>query len=131
MDEDWLRELEESLLKPEMRRDAEALSKLLADDFHELGASGQVYDKAVILAALPDELVLESYVISDFIVTELDIYVAMLNYRLETRHPGDETPLRRSGRRCGVLLTRAGRCSFTRACLSPNRKRRDTSPRRC
>ena len=89
MDEDWLRELEESLLKPETRRDVEALSKLLADDFRELGASGQIYDKTEIITALPNEPPLESYVISDFIVTELDVYVAMLNYRLETRHPGD------------------------------------------
>ena len=91
MDEDWLRELEETLLKPETRSDVEALSKLLADDFRELGASGQVSDKAAILAALPNEPALESYVISDFIVTELDTYVAMLNYRLETRRAGDDT----------------------------------------
>jgi hypothetical protein len=94
MDEDWLRELEERLLRPETRRDAEALSKLLADDFREVGASGRIYDKAEILQTLPDEAPAESYVISDFIASELDIYVAMVSYRLETRHAGDEAPRR-------------------------------------
>ena len=94
MDEDWLRELEETLLKPETRRDVEALSKLLADDFREVGASGRIYDKAEVLSSLPNEPAPESYVISDFIATELDIYVAMLNYRLEARYPGDEAPRR-------------------------------------
>jgi hypothetical protein len=92
VDEDWLRELEETLLKPETRRDVEALSKLLADDFHEKGASGQVYDRAEVLSALPSEPPFENYVISDFIVTELDTYVAMLNYRLETSSYGDTSP---------------------------------------
>jgi len=94
MDEDWLRELEESLLKPEIRRDAEALAKLLAEDFREVGASGRIYDKAEVLSSLPNEPAPESYAISDFIATELDIYVAMLNYRLETRYPGGEAPRR-------------------------------------
>lgn len=94
MDEDWLRELEETLLKPETRRDVEALSKLLADDFHEKGASGQVYDKAEVLKTLPDAPTFENYVISDFIVTELDTYIAMLNYHLETSSAGDTAPRR-------------------------------------
>ena len=94
MDEDWLRELEESLLKPEVRHDVAELSKLLADDFRELGASGRIYDKAEVLSSLPTEPAPKSYVISDFIATELDIYVAMLNYRLEASYPGDEAPRR-------------------------------------
>ena len=94
MDGDWLREIEESLLKPETRRDADALSKLLAEDFHEKGALGQVYNRAEVLQSLPSEPPFESHVISDLIVTELDTYVAMLNYRLETRVQGDEAPRR-------------------------------------
>ena len=92
MDEDWLEELEQSLLRPETRRDVQALSKLLADDFHEVGASGHVYDKAAVLTALPVELAPQSYVISEFTVTELDIYVAMLSYRLEARYAGEAAP---------------------------------------
>jgi hypothetical protein len=112
VDEDWLRELEETLLKPETRRDVEALSKLLADDFREVGASGHVYDKAAILSALPDEPPFESYVVSDFICTELDIYVAMLTYRLETRYAGDET-LRRTTRSSMWRLAEGGwQCFF-------------------
>ena len=94
MDEDWLRELEETLLRPESRRDVEALSKLLADDFREVGASGSVYDKAAILHMLPGDAAPESYVISDFIASELDVYVAMVSYRLETLHAGEAAPRR-------------------------------------
>jgi hypothetical protein len=94
VDEDWLRELEESLLRPETRRDVEALSKLLADDFREVGASGRIYDKAEVLRTLPSEPVPESFVISGFIATELDIYVAMVNYRLEVQYASDGLPRR-------------------------------------
>ena len=94
MDDDWLRELEESLLRPETRRDVEVLSRLLADDFREVGASGHVYDKAAILSTLPSEPALQSYVMSDFIATELDIHLAMLNYKLETRNSGQDAPRR-------------------------------------
>lgn len=40
-----LRELEERLLKPEIRTSAEEISKLLADDFFEYGSSGHVWHK--------------------------------------------------------------------------------------
>jgi hypothetical protein len=92
MDEDWLRELEESLLKPETRRDAAALGKLLAPDFREVGACGRIYDRDDVLTALPSEQAAEGYVISDFGVTELDVHVAMVSYRLEVQSAGDATP---------------------------------------
>jgi hypothetical protein len=94
MDEDWLQELEELLLKPEVRHDAAALSKLLAPDFHEVGASGRQYSRDDIMAALPAETAPEGYAISDFVATELDINVAMVTYRLETRSTGENTPRR-------------------------------------
>lgn len=40
-----LRELEESLLKPEIRTSPDALSKLLSDDFFEFGSSGTIWHK--------------------------------------------------------------------------------------
>src|ERR1700744_5965505 len=50
-----LRELEEHLLIPSVRKDADAVSALLADDFLEYGSSGRIYSRAEILAALQDE----------------------------------------------------------------------------
>ena len=44
-----LKRLEETLLRPEVRRSREKMSALLADDFIEYGRSGRVYDKAAIL----------------------------------------------------------------------------------
>ena len=44
-----LKRLEETLLRPEVRRSRENMSALLADDFMEYGRSGRVYDKAAIL----------------------------------------------------------------------------------
>ena len=94
MDELWLRELEESLLRPETRRDVETLAKLLAEDFREVGASGRIYDKDETLQELPGAPAPDSYVISDFIASELDIYVAMVSYRLETLYAGEDAPRR-------------------------------------
>jgi hypothetical protein len=53
--ENCLRELEEKLLDPEFRCNAEAVSPLVADDFREFGSSGRVYDKTEALAALQNE----------------------------------------------------------------------------
>ncbi|WP_052414518.1 nuclear transport factor 2 family protein [Paenibacillus sp. FSL R5-0345] len=42
----YLRELEEKLLKPEIRSSPEEISKLLADDFFEIGSSGGTWYKS-------------------------------------------------------------------------------------
>lgn len=44
--------LERRLLEPEVRRSAEEVGELLADDFVEVGADGNLYDKAGIIAIL-------------------------------------------------------------------------------
>ena len=50
-----LRELEERLLQPDVRRSPRALADLLADEFVEFGSSGRIFDKPQIIAALRDE----------------------------------------------------------------------------
>ena len=50
-----LRNLEEQLLRPEIRKSRERLNELLADGFAEFGSSGRVFDKAEILERLPQE----------------------------------------------------------------------------
>ena len=44
-----LKRLEETLLRPEVRRSREKMAALLADNFMEYGRSGRVYDKAAVL----------------------------------------------------------------------------------
>src|SRR5271156_5266438 len=46
---------EEQLLQPEIRRSADQVSYLLADEFVEFGSSGRVFDKAQIIASLQQE----------------------------------------------------------------------------
>jgi hypothetical protein len=50
-----LRQLEEDLFQPELRRNPEKTSRYLADDFREFGSSGRIYTKAEILAELTSE----------------------------------------------------------------------------
>lgn len=47
--------LEEHLFRPEVRRSAKELSKLIADDFIEIGTAGHRFGKSSILARLPYE----------------------------------------------------------------------------
>ena len=49
---DDIRSLEEQLLDCSVRASAERLDQLIADDFVEFGASGRVYTKPEIIAAL-------------------------------------------------------------------------------
>ncbi|MEQ8745786.1 DUF4440 domain-containing protein [Pyruvatibacter sp.] len=58
MNPDEIRALEERLLSPEIRADADALNALLDDAFVEFGASGRVHTKADVidwLAAAKDD----------------------------------------------------------------------------
>ncbi|GLP96488.1 DUF4440 domain-containing protein [Paraferrimonas sedimenticola] len=48
-------ELELHLLKPEVRADAMALDKYLADDFFEFGSSGVAFGKTEVMQRLPSE----------------------------------------------------------------------------
>ncbi|MGZ4973160.1 MAG: DUF4440 domain-containing protein [Limisphaerales bacterium] len=50
-----LQKLEELMLKPNVRRSAEQLSQLLADEFREFGGSGRVFDKGQIIDALKNQ----------------------------------------------------------------------------
>ena len=50
-----LRELEERLLQPDVRRSPRAVADLLADEFVEFGSAGRIFDKPQIIAALRDE----------------------------------------------------------------------------
>lgn len=73
--------LEGALLQPEVRRSAERLDALLADDFREFGASGRVYGKADILRVLPAESPAQ-YEIGEFEAQPLCEGVVLATYRV-------------------------------------------------
>jgi hypothetical protein len=82
------RDLEEELLKPEVRRSADRLSHLLADEFIEFGSSGCVYDKRRIIEALKQEPsdAKDHISLVDFTVRRLAQDVMLVTYRTTIRN---------------------------------------------
>ena len=78
-----MRELEESLLLPDVRKSGR-LVELVADDFVEFGSSGRTYTKADLVAALQAEVPV-TQTTSDFRIAKLAPEIALLTYRIE-RH---------------------------------------------
>lgn len=80
MIEDDIRELEERLLDPAVRGSADALDRLVSDQFVEFGSSGRVYTKAEVIAQL---LASPSVTVSvvDFRVLAVAPDVALATYR--------------------------------------------------
>lgn len=89
-----LRELEESLLTPEIRK-SPTLVDLLADAFIEFGSSGRTYTKAELVAALQAESP-SKQTTSDFKVTELSPEVALVTYRIHCHREPPVCTLRSS-----------------------------------
>jgi hypothetical protein len=83
-----LQKLEELLLQPATRRDAEQVAGLLSDDFVEIGSSGSAYTKAEIIAALARETPVR-WTMDQFEARSLADGVVLATYRA-TRH-GDRT----------------------------------------
>ena len=87
---DIVRQLEERLLQPEVRRSAQDLAELLADEFIEFGSSGHVFNKLEILEHLQhEEPAKRSF--SDFRATLLAPGVMLTTYR-STRLNAQGTP---------------------------------------
>ncbi|HTV09610.1 MAG TPA: DUF4440 domain-containing protein [Candidatus Aquilonibacter sp.] len=75
-----LQQLEEELLRPDVRRNRARLTELLADDFREFGASGRIFDKASILTELSTESPAQLS-LSDFACHKLAADIALVTYR--------------------------------------------------
>lgn len=78
-----LRDLEEKLLKPEVRRSADDVARLLADEFIEFGSSGCIFNKSQIISSLQQE-VSEATVrisIENFLTRRLAPHVVLVTYR--------------------------------------------------
>jgi hypothetical protein len=86
-----LRQLEERLLQPEVRRSAQAVADLLADEFVEFGSSGRVFDKKQIVAALQEEATLQTSLL-DFKTTVLAHEVVLATYRVVRYRASGEQP---------------------------------------
>ncbi len=85
-----IKELELSLLKPEIRSSKEALDRLLADDFIEFGTSGNKYTKADILERLPNTLEKVEYLMSDFSVEMSSEDVAVVTFKTDRTTNGKD-----------------------------------------
>jgi hypothetical protein len=78
-----LRDLEEQLLRPEVRSSAEAVAALLADEFVEFGSSGRIYDKPQIVALLQQEGGQGGRrTVRDFVARQLADGVILVTYRV-------------------------------------------------
>jgi hypothetical protein len=96
-----LRKLEESLLRPEVRRDSVACARLLADDFSEFGSSGTIFTKSQILQALEKEALKTEalnteppthFSIDDFRVRIVAPDAALVTYRATRRSETERSP---------------------------------------
>lgn len=88
--DDRIRQLEEQLLRPEVRRSPVALGSLLADEFVEFATDGNTYTKTQVIAALQRE-VAHVWSVSDFRLVILGDDVVLATYRAAKRHePSDE-----------------------------------------
>jgi hypothetical protein len=83
---DLLRDMEERLLRPEVRRSPEEAGKLIAADFIEFGSSGTVYNRRQILDGLAKESPIELCA-TDFSVRALCDGVMLVTYRCMGRDP--------------------------------------------
>ena len=78
---DHLRQLEEALLRNEVRRDPEQLAVLLAEDFREFGSSGRIFFKAGIVEELQIESPDRQVTLADFSCRMLSPEIALVTYR--------------------------------------------------
>lgn len=74
--------LERTLLQPDVRKNTEELSSLLADDFKEFGASGRTFSKEHIIESLAHEAT-ERMLIQAFELKLLAPEIALVTYRIE------------------------------------------------
>ena len=89
MTEEFFRDLEQSLLRPEVRASATAVDRLIADDFVEFGSSGHAFGKKDVIEALQSEPATER-TLADFRVRRLADSVVLLTYRSIRREASGE-----------------------------------------
>lgn len=83
-------DLEKALLTPRVRSSKDDLDHLLADDFFEVGASGDRFGKEFVLEHLPAELDSTQFIGRDFKVREIFAGVALVTF-IVTKHDKNGT----------------------------------------
>lgn len=92
-----LEELELTLLSPPGRTDKAVLAKLISDEFTEVGASGAIFGKREVLAALPTEAGV-SFHATHLQVKLLSPTVGLVSY-VVTRRSGAQSA---ASKRCSI-----------------------------
>jgi hypothetical protein len=93
-----LRQLEERLLQPNVRKSAEEVSELLANQFIEFGSSGRIFDKRHIIAGLQMEPTVRRSLL-DFKTSVLAPGVVVVAYRAVCQ---ERCPVNSQSVRCAV-----------------------------
>jgi hypothetical protein len=104
---DHLRDLEERLFRPDIRRSPDETGALLADDFFEFGQSGMVWTRRQTIDDLAVEPRMVRFMSGDFSVRLLCDDVAMLTYRSVSRDPSNGTE--QHALRCSIWKRTDGR----------------------
>jgi len=92
---DRLRELEESLWRPETRFDREAMSRVFSPDFVEFGRSGRVYRFEDVLSDRPQEIP-ATLPLPDLEIRLVHPDVALVTYDSDVAYPTGRQRARRS-----------------------------------
>jgi len=86
-----LRRMENALADPEVRKSTAAMGAILHKDFMEIGASGQIFDRAGILDLLANEDNFTPYAITDFSIISLGGSRALATFRIPARQTDQQT----------------------------------------
>jgi hypothetical protein len=78
---DLLLGFERRLMEPYVRKDRDAVSVLLSEDFREFGSSGRIWTKAAMLEHLDDESPRSAPDVADFHVSALSPSAMLVTYR--------------------------------------------------
>jgi hypothetical protein len=87
-----LRQLEERLHRPDVRRSVQDVADLLADEFIEFGSSGRVFDKQQIIEVLKHEPTIQRTLI-EFKTSILAPGVVLATYRIVRHGASGEQPM--------------------------------------
>jgi hypothetical protein len=88
-----LRQLEERLLRPDVRKSAEEVTGLLADEFIEFGSSGRVFNKQQMIESLQHEPAIQR-ALMEFQTSVLAPGVILVTYRVIRQSAADRQPTR-------------------------------------
>ena len=121
--EETFRNLEQSLHRPEVRSSREFVEALLASDFSEIGASGQLYDRSTTVDGLLGEapaVQARLPIVQDFVAAELAEDVVLVTYR-SIREASDDLP-ERSTLRSSIWVLEGGnwRMRFHQGTIIPS-----------